>query len=1192
LGPADPGLWAAVAERVNPAKAKPRLRAGIEEAHLTSVRGVDYVMLRSPEEPGRAGRTGSSCYVRLTPEEVQLARLMDGSLTLARLVAEFARISGRLAPDQVRRVVADLAGNRMLEELPVDAFSPLARIRRTPWPVRLGRGILAFVQGRRVVLANVDPLIGFLYRAGGKFLFARPVVALLAVISVAGLVAFGWHWWAGEQSVFLFDGSYAVGAAVLLGLNVFALACHELGHGLATKHAGRRVPAAGFLVYFGIPSVFVDTTDVWMAGRRARLRTTAAGPAAGLILAGASALVGLAFPELAPWCFKLSFAWYVNALFNLNPFLALDGYYLLMDWLEVPNLRPRGLAWVGARLRRRPPRWSGLDREGRLVALYGIFAAGWLLIAVNVAYRVYADRVQGLIVGLWRAGWSARLLLVAVIAALAAPVVYLLFAWFSRRSRRARERLRERRVDRDAPRRLDALRSSSLRDLPPDTLADIAAYSTWVRPRTGEQLVFARVAQPRVFAVVEGALEARAPGDPAGTVRERVGVGGVVGLGCALTGAPSALSWYAAGTKLLAIPSNVVSAAVQPHSRNLAMALASVSEAEALFAESPALAGLSFEDRLGLAGAARPVSLAPGEPVMLGGPESAVVVASGIVEVPGGHTLGRGTLIGPPGEGAPGEVARARTHVQLLALPAVSGLPLLLGVGAGALQAEAAGRAPGRAPVFGVHPPAAYPPLAVPPGPPPPPSELDDRVDRRFEKKLRWLVLLVLLFGFGLTGANTVPPLAWAEMRPDQVRLHVETGGASAVVDGERLRLAKGDDIYLVEGDRVELGDGAAGLITFRGGGRSRLCAGSDVVIGPLLSSGRPLTPAGTLRVNRGLVVTHTASRSATFRPLVASMDSAAGLAVNSGAAAFAVTPNGVTVATGRVTVNGQVVPPRGGDVGCPTGGGALPVPVGLGSSSPSPPGSPSPSPTPPPSASSSPSASPTTPGAPTTGTTTGPAPTTTGPAPTTTRPTPTVTRSTPPAPPAVPVQLRPANGSFLGNFPRVATLGWRAVTGAASYRVEVQCLHCSGSGQWNTLLDTTVTGTSVTTPQLPGDNQYRWRVRAIRSGGQAGSPSGWWTFTYETVSAPTLINPKPDSQFVAPGRVTFSWQQSAGASSYQLEVQTTAGVSVVNQTTSATSITATINNRGAYQWRVTAITAHGIRATSGWSPFSMVIIS
>src|SRR5205809_4178500 len=66
-GPADPGLWNAVAERLNPARAKPRLRDGLEEAHLTSVRGVPYVMLRSPDRSNRA------CYLRLAPEELALA---------------------------------------------------------------------------------------------------------------------------------------------------------------------------------------------------------------------------------------------------------------------------------------------------------------------------------------------------------------------------------------------------------------------------------------------------------------------------------------------------------------------------------------------------------------------------------------------------------------------------------------------------------------------------------------------------------------------------------------------------------------------------------------------------------------------------------------------------------------------------------------------------------------------------------------------------------------------------------------------------------------------------------------------------------------------------------------------------------------------------------------------------------------
>src|SRR5262245_17936194 len=59
LGPADPGLWTAVAERLNPAKARPKLRPGVEESDLVSARGVPYTMLRSPD-----GR--HACYLRLT----------------------------------------------------------------------------------------------------------------------------------------------------------------------------------------------------------------------------------------------------------------------------------------------------------------------------------------------------------------------------------------------------------------------------------------------------------------------------------------------------------------------------------------------------------------------------------------------------------------------------------------------------------------------------------------------------------------------------------------------------------------------------------------------------------------------------------------------------------------------------------------------------------------------------------------------------------------------------------------------------------------------------------------------------------------------------------------------------------------------------------------------------------------------
>ncbi|MBO0868692.1 MAG: hypothetical protein J2P15_09025 [Micromonosporaceae bacterium] len=138
-------------------------------------------------------------------------------------------------------------------------------------------------------------------------------------------------------------------------------------------------------------------------------------------------------------------------------------------------------------------------RATRLVAefarLTGRLSVIWLAIAANIAYRVYVDRVDGLITGLWRAGWPQRLLLVAVVAGLGAPVVYVFAGWLSKWWRRIRERMRERRVAADAPRRREVLLRSALARLPGPVLDHFAHAARWVRPRTGEQLVFAGAAQ-------------------------------------------------------------------------------------------------------------------------------------------------------------------------------------------------------------------------------------------------------------------------------------------------------------------------------------------------------------------------------------------------------------------------------------------------------------------------------------------------------------------------------------------------------------------------------------------------------------------------------------------------------------------------------------------------------------------------
>jgi putative peptide zinc metalloprotease protein len=681
-----------------------------------------------------------------------------------------------------------------------------------------------------------------------------------------------------------------------------------------------------------------------------------------------------------------------------------------MDWLEIPNLRGRGLAWVSNRLRRRPPAWAALDREGRIVALYGVLALLWVGIAANLAYRIWADRVAGLVTGLWHGGAAGQLLLVAVVLGLCAPLVYLAVGRIARWWRVSRQRAAERQREVDAPRRLAALRASDLGGLPENALADLVARARWLRPPSGTQLVVAGGTQQAVYVVVDGAMQARRPGDPGGTIRHHVGAGGVVGLANALTGRATSLDWHTAGTTLLSVPTATVASVVGPLP---GPPPADRAEAEALFADTPALAGLAGDARLALIASAHPVDLEPGAPVLLPGPTHAVVVESGVIGMPDGVELRRGTLVGPVGDGNPGMVAQTRTPVRLWVIPDASDLPPLVG-SPGQVAAGPTGSGPAAS---GVHSAGVYPPLAVPPGPPD--GSEDPEVDRRFERRMWWLVTLLLLFALLLTAGNFAPGPAWAEMPTNRALLTSDRGTITATIDGKTVALAEGDRRYVDEGARIRVPDKTSARLTFQGGGAALFCAGSQAQVGKLFTdAGRKRVPHGALTVEGGRLLADTASTSGAYEPLALTVSRSADVVTNSGPAWYAVEPDAISVATGRVYVAGALSHPTGADLSCGDGVKVEP-PAGSPSQSPSDEPLPTDLPTPSPTLSSVPpteattvpvpTVDPTTPDAPaptttraTTRPTTAPPPTTrpTTAPPTTTAPPPTTPRTTPPTTP------------------------------------------------------------------------------------------------------------------------------------------------------------------------------------------------
>ena len=169
---------------------------------------------------------------------------------------------------------------------------------------------------------------------------------------------------------------------------------HEVAHAIAIKRFGGNVHEAGFSILVLMPVPFVDATDAWMFDRRReRLIVSAAGIAFEAVLASLAFLVWLIVePGLIR---NIAFATTIITtvsilLFNANPLLRFDGYYILQDAIDIPNLATRSTRYLKYLCKRYLFNVHSIEtpvtatRERRWLAAYGVLAIvyRWFITAV------------------------------------------------------------------------------------------------------------------------------------------------------------------------------------------------------------------------------------------------------------------------------------------------------------------------------------------------------------------------------------------------------------------------------------------------------------------------------------------------------------------------------------------------------------------------------------------------------------------------------------------------------------------------------------------------------------------------------------------------------------------------------------------------------------------------------------------
>ncbi|HEU4644078.1 MAG TPA: HlyD family efflux transporter periplasmic adaptor subunit [Burkholderiales bacterium] len=319
---------------------KPRIRAHVE-IHRHAYRGKVWFVLQDHA----AGRSH-----RFSPAAHQFIGLMDGERTVQQLWDAVCAQLGDAAPTQeeVIRLLGQLhSADALLCDVPPDSLEVFRRHQkheRMEWRRRLWTPLairLPIFDPDRFLertLPFVQPLFGPL----GLLLW-------LAVVGT-GLVLAVSHWTDLTEDVV--DRVLAPQNLLLLWLVYPAVkALHELGHAYATKKWGGEVHEIGIMLLVLTPVPYVDASAAWgFREKGKRVVVGAAGMAVELFLGALALFVWLSVEPGA----VSSIAYNVmlisgisTLLFNGNPLLRFDGYYVLADAIEIPNLGTRANKYLG-----------------------------------------------------------------------------------------------------------------------------------------------------------------------------------------------------------------------------------------------------------------------------------------------------------------------------------------------------------------------------------------------------------------------------------------------------------------------------------------------------------------------------------------------------------------------------------------------------------------------------------------------------------------------------------------------------------------------------------------------------------------------------------------------------------------------------------------------------------------------------
>jgi CRP-like cAMP-binding protein/Zn-dependent protease len=639
-------VWERIAHLVDASELRPKLADDIEIRVFEQRWGEGYVMIANPRD---------LLHYRLAASDLPLLHMMDGTRTVKEIVIERFEESGEIELTAVIDLVRSLYQGNFLERRFVDVPSMVTRAMDPVTERR--RKAREFGRTLSIEWEGAHRLVQWLYDHGLKWVFTPAVLVLLIITSVIGLGFFVNL--VRDQQFAIAGRSLAIGFIVLIVLDYVMVFCHELGHALVIVHNGRRIRSAGFQIYFGSPAFFVESSDGLMMDRRQQIIESFAGPFAQLVLAGIASIIAASFPGwiLSETMYKFAVLNYLVVIMNLIPLLELDGYYILADLIEIPDLRERSLVFMRRDLFHKLRTRERFSKRDAGLALYGVLGIAFTIFSLYTAYYYWKTVFGDLVSRLWAQGAATRVLLLILAAFIAGPLLRGLIKLLRAIGREVRAVWRRIQFKLETGWRIEASELIDalpmFEDIPVDALNEIAGRVR-LRGLGDGQPVFRQGEQPDAFYVVRtGVLEVVEEDSESGGERRLRDLGrgesfGELGL---VTAAPRAATVRAIGSaEVFEVSKGAFDhlLADKLHLPDFEPTLQQIAELRGLHC----FAGLSTAQLWELLERGGWVSFAPGERIMREGDfgDSFYAISSGQVDIVKDErlvtTIGRGSYFG------------------------------------------------------------------------------------------------------------------------------------------------------------------------------------------------------------------------------------------------------------------------------------------------------------------------------------------------------------------------------------------------------------------------------------------------------------------------------------------------------------------------------------------------------------------